>query len=117
MDEQKLSELDEKIKAAKNVSKINPQPTKPENNSTTQSDNMSQGMRASMEFVVSVVGGTLIGVWIDTYFGTKPLFLIALFFLGVITGFVNIWRVTEGHGSAIGFKNLNKDKQSEDKDA
>jgi ATP synthase protein I len=112
MTDNNLDELEAKIKAAKQSSKIHPQAKNGGEDGSEEADNTRVGLRAGMEFVVSIVAGTFIGLWIDNYFGTKPLFLIALFFLGVITGFVNIWRVTEGHGSAIGFRNLNKDSKS-----
>jgi F0F1-type ATP synthase assembly protein I len=115
MTDKNIKDLESKIAAAKNASKINPQQTKTAQSGGKYDENSNVGLRAGMEFVVSIIGGALIGLAIDNYFNTKPIFLIALFILGVITGFVNIWRVTEGHGSAIGFKDLQKDsKKGED---
>ncbi|GEM_PF-408713 len=105
-----LDSLAEKIRAAKE----NADPSKAANQKHGQGgttaqerDNMGKGMRAGLELVASIAAGTLIGLWLDKTFDTKPLFLIALFFLGVITGFVNIWRITNDVGYAVGYKNVN----------
>jgi F0F1-type ATP synthase assembly protein I len=104
--------LEQRIKQAKEKSSIAP-PEKEQKGAASSDGNMGVGMRAGMEFVVSIVVSVLLGIWLDKTFDTKPLFFIALFFLGVITGFVNVWRVTQGIGSAIGYKNLQD--QSKDK--
>lgn len=67
------------------------------------SENMNVGLRAGSELVVSIVAGAMIGLWLDAEFGTKPIFLLALLFLGIITGFVNVWRTTQGIGYAVGY--------------
>ncbi|MCD8562535.1 MAG: AtpZ/AtpI family protein [Alphaproteobacteria bacterium] len=58
---------------------------------------------------------TAIGYGIDYYFGTKPAFLLIFFFLGVCTGFYNVYRVTQNMGTAVGIKKPAKEDLSEDK--
>lgn len=78
---------------------------------------MGRGMRTGLEFVISIAAGVFIGLWLDKTFDTKPFFFIALFFLGVITGFVNVWRISNGMGYAVGYKqrpDKTEDSPSED---
>lgn len=78
-------------------------------------DNMNNGLRAGMELVVSIIAGTLIGLWLDAEFGTKPIFMLALLFLGIITGFVNVWRTTQGIGHAVGYAKQDTKEEKQDK--
>lgn len=74
---------------------------------------LNTGARAGIELVGAIAGGALIGYGIDTWAGTKPVFLVALLVLGIITGFVNVWRVTSGQGYAVGYKRDAAPKQKE----
>ncbi len=65
---------------------------------------LNTGAKAGIELVGAIAGGALIGYGIDTWAGTKPVFLVAMLVLGIITGFVNVWRVTSGQGHAVGYK-------------
>lgn len=65
-------------------------------------DNTRQGLQAGVELVVAIAVGTIIGYWLDVWLGTKPLFMIVMFFLGVGTGFYNVYRISEGMGTALG---------------
>jgi ATP synthase protein I len=81
------------------------------------SESMSVGLRAGTELIASIAAGGFIGYWLDIWLETKPIFLIAMLILGVITGFVNVWRTTQNIGHAVGYKNLNnKDNNTIDKD-
>lgn len=104
--------LAEKIRKARESSTVAP-PEKPAKSGVSNNDSMGKGMRAGLELVVSIAAGTFIGYWLDKTFDTKPFFLIALFFLGVITGFVNIWRISNDVGYAVGYKNVNDRKDTE----
>ena len=53
---------------------------------------MASAMRAASEFVATIAVGGFIGWLLDAWLGTKPWFLIALFFLGVTAGIVNVIR-------------------------
>lgn len=73
--------------------------------------NMSVGMRAGTELVASIAAGGFIGWAIDNWLSTKPWGLIIMLVLGVITGFVNVWRVTQNVGSQVGYSELHKAKK------
>ena len=45
------------------------------------------------ELVAAVVVGTIIGFILDNWFDTKPWFIIAFFFIGVVAGILNVIRV------------------------
>ena len=55
---------------------------------------MSLGLRAASEFAAAIVVGGLIGWGLDRLAGTKPLFLIGFFLLGVVAGMWNVIRAT-----------------------
>lgn len=56
---------------------------------------MGAGMRISIDFVAAIFVGVILGYWLDRYFGTEPLFLLILFFLGAITGFYSVYRTAK----------------------
>ena len=56
---------------------------------------MGSAFRLGTELVAAVVIGTIIGFILDNWFGTKPWFIIAFFFLGVIAGMLNVIRVAK----------------------
>jgi ATP synthase protein I len=71
-------------------------------------ESMGMGLRAGAEFVTAIIAGCLLGYYLDLWLDTKPIFFIALLILGVITGFVNVWRTSENIGHAVGYKDSNK---------
>ena len=54
---------------------------------------MGSAFRLGTELVAAVVVGTIIGFILDTWFDTKPWFIITFFFIGVIAGILNVIRV------------------------
>jgi len=53
---------------------------------------LGEGMKGATEFVGAVLFGGAIGVGIDRLAGTRPLFTILLFLLGVAAGVVGLLR-------------------------
>jgi len=53
---------------------------------------LGEGMKGATEFVGAVIVGGAIGVGIDRFAGTRPLFTILLFLLGVAAGVVGLVR-------------------------
>jgi ATP synthase protein I len=49
-------------------------------------------MKLSTEMVAAVVVGTIIGFILDTWFDSKPWFIIIFFFVGVAAGITNVFR-------------------------
>jgi len=79
-------------------------------------ESMSNGLRAGAELITSIAAGGLIGYGLDHWLETKPLFLIMMLVLGVITGFVNVWRTTQNIGYQVGYKDIEKNRKKVKKD-
>lgn len=79
------------------------QPKKPKN-TKQDAESLSLGVRAGTELVGSIVVCGAIGYGLDKWLETKPWMLIIFLFLGVCTGFLNVYRVTKNLGSAVGYK-------------
>jgi len=72
--------------------------------------------RVATELVAGVMVGSFIGWVLDRWFGTSPLFLVLLFFLGAAAGMLNVWRMVSGRGMAAGyFDEHRQDAGHEDK--
>jgi ATP synthase protein I len=56
---------------------------------------MGSAFRLGTELVAAVVVGTIIGFILDSWFDTKPWFIITFFFIGVIAGMLNVIRVAK----------------------
>lgn len=69
-----------------------------------------QGIQAGVELVGAIFLPTAIGYFIDGYFDTRPLFMLILFFLGICTGFYNVYRISQNMGTAVGVKKNKKDE-------
>lgn len=98
----------EKIKSELNA--IKDSKNKAEKKQTAKdadSESLSVGLRAGAELITSIAAGGLIGYALDNWLETKPIFLIAMLILGVITGFINVWRTTQNIGYQVGFKDIN----------
>ena len=53
------------------------------------------GNRVLAELLGGMIGGAVIGWTIDWFFGTKPIFLLVLLFLGIGVAFRNIIRLSK----------------------
>ena len=59
--------------------------------------------RIATELVAGLIIGAGLGLLIDNWLETKPLFLIIFFFLGAFAGIYNLWRQLSGNGLKIGY--------------
>jgi ATP synthase protein I len=71
-------------------------------------ENMGRGLRAGAELVSPIGAGALIGWLLDGWLETAPVFLILMLLLGIVTGFVNVWRMTQNIGGEIGYSELHR---------
>ena len=74
-----------RLKIAKNKVK-----SKKSSKSEDSSSSMGTAFKMSTELVSAVVVGTIIGFILDNWFGTKPWLILIFFFVGVITGIMNV---------------------------
>jgi ATP synthase protein I len=65
---------------------------------------LAMAWRIGLELVVAVAVGLALGWVIDRWFGTRPWGMIALFFLGVAAGMMNVWRAVKGMTGAVGYR-------------
>ena len=59
---------------------------------TSSSSKLGVAFKISTEMVAAVAVGTIIGYILDNWFGTKPWLILIFFFVGVITGILNVIR-------------------------
>ncbi len=57
-----------------------------------QASGYGLGMKISLDLVSSIVVGVLIGLGLDNFFLTKPIFLIIFLLLGIVAGFYNLFK-------------------------
>ncbi|MGD9615450.1 MAG: AtpZ/AtpI family protein [Alphaproteobacteria bacterium] len=86
---------------------------------------MALGLRIGLELVVAVLVATLLGWGIDRWLGTAPWVAIAMFFLGVAAGMVNVYRAVARIQAPVGMRRPDeiqarerpgRDKWDEDED-
>lgn len=54
---------------------------------------MNLGFRVLTEFVAAVVVGAVIGWQLDSWLGTKAIFLLLFLMLGTVAGFMNVYKI------------------------
>lgn len=69
-------------------------------------ESVNVGARAGVELVGGMLGGGLIGFLLDKAFDTSPILFLLFLILGVITGFYNIYKITNNLGTSVGLKGL-----------
>ena len=74
-----------RLKIAKSRAK-----TKYSTKNNPSNSSMGTAFKMSSELVAAVVVGTIIGFILDNWFGTKPWLILIFFFIGVITGIMNV---------------------------
>jgi ATP synthase protein I len=99
---EEFNDLKSKISAARGPDES------PSKEPSENSRNMNQGMKAGTELVGAILGGALIGLLLDNWLGTKPLFLISLLVLGIGVGFFNVYKLSQNMSAVVGFSELHK---------
>lgn len=56
---------------------------------------VSQGNRALSAIIGTPLGGLIVGFAIDELLGTRPAAMLTMLFLGILAGFVQIWRISK----------------------
>lgn len=110
-DDPKLTKLEDDLKAARSEfdKDYNPQKSASEE---AQEKSVNDGARAGAELVGALLGGGLLGYGLDYVFETSPIFFFIFIILGVITGFYNIYKITMGTGTSVGFKGLKNSEKN-----
>ncbi len=74
---------------------------KPRSGALSDSAGIGMGFRMAVEMMASVFVGVFLGHQLDKWLDSSPLFLLILFFLGIVTGFWNIIRVAQNFEKKI----------------
>lgn len=102
-----IDELGEKIQQA----------TPQEEPKDPELENKREGLQAGAELVGAIIGGLIAGIALDKWLGTAPLFLLIGLFLGFVVALYNIYRITKGYGSTVGFYDLQEQAKKDKKGA
>ena len=61
-------------------------------------------LKSGVELVSAIIVALVIGVFLDNYFQSKPIFLIIFLILGFAAGIMNVYRSVKKLGFEVGFK-------------
>ena len=112
---EKLNDLEARISQAKQAEqkRYGPSGKNAGKNESNQQAGIGQAMRMGLEMVSAVAVGALIGWALDQWLDTKPWLLLLFIFLGTAAGMLNVYRLANGFGYAVGYQ---KTDQDQDKD-
>jgi ATP synthase protein I len=88
-----LNELDARVKAAQEAQER--RVGKAGGGPRGGTEKIGVGLRIGIELVAGVVVGTVLGLALDRWLGTKPWLLIVGFLLGSCAAFLNVYRVAQ----------------------
>ena len=81
----KSEQISTRIKRAKKI--VNNKSTEEIN---SNSSSVGNALKISSELVASVLVSCVIGYFLDNWLNTKPWFILIFFFIGIITGILNV---------------------------
>ena len=73
-------------------------------NKIKKNNDLGLFLKAGVELISPIIVGVFIGLFLDNYFNTKPLFLIIFLILGFGGGISNIYKTVKRLGFEVGFK-------------
>ena len=86
VDDKKIKSLNQRIQKAKGASNLGQnKPPSP----------VGKAMKVVVEIVAAMAVGLVIGILLDNYFDTRPIFIIIFFLLGSAAGILNVFRVAK----------------------
>ena len=86
VDDKKIKSLNQRIQKAKDASNLGQnKPPSP----------VGKAMKVVVEIVAAMAVGLVIGILLDNYFDTRPIFIIIFFLLGSAAGILNVFRVAK----------------------
>lgn len=100
-----LQEIDGRLKALGHVDRKNAASAPEAQDGPLQPSGIGLAMRISVEMVVTIVIGCVIGWYLDEWAETRPLFLIIFLFVGGAAGVMNTYRIAKGLDDSVGLGN------------
>lgn len=73
-------------------------------------DQANLGIRILTEMIAAILVGALLGYWLDTLFGSKPVMFLIFTFIGIATGLINSFRASYGLAPLADPSRLQKDE-------
>ena len=64
-------------------------------------------LKSGVELVSAIIVALVIGLFLDNYFQSKPIFLFIFLILGFAAGIMNVFRSVKKLGFEVGFKKKN----------
>ena len=61
-------------------------------------------LKLGVELISAIIVGLVIGLFLDNYFQSKPIFLFFFLILGFAAGIMNVFRSVKRLGFEVGFK-------------
>ncbi len=89
----RLASLEDRLKAAHHTEKQRTAPSGA--NAAFTGKGASQGNRVLSTLIGAPLGAMLIGWLIDRWLGIAPRAMLVMLFLGIISAFVQIWRISQ----------------------
>lgn len=100
--------LDKALKAKEEKQRQSESPS-----SAVNGKDLSQAFRVIAELVLSIGLCAGAGYWLDTVLGTIPLFLLIGVILGLIAGFMTVYKLSNNMGYAVGYAPLHKQNKEQ----
>jgi ATP synthase protein I len=89
----RLTSLEDRLRNAHHAEAKRTEPTVVRNPFTGKG--ASQGNRVLSTLIGAPLGGLIVGYALDELLGTRPWVMLAMLFLGIAAGFVQIWRISK----------------------
>jgi len=105
-----LDDLDAKLRKARH-DRSGPDKT---NDPNSVRSGLGFALKVGIELVAALAVGVGIGLLLDRWLDTAPLFLVVFFFMGSAAGFLNVYRAVSGYGYAAGYRRDNNDAPQRD---
>ncbi len=91
----RLASLDERLKAAHHAEADRTAPSSASTGAGFTGKGAAQGNRVLSTLIGAPLGAMLIGWLIDRWLESAPKAMLAMLFLGIISAFVQIWRISQ----------------------
>ena len=107
--------LDERLSKALKEAELDAQGNPlSENNENAQSmSSLAKGMQVGAEFAGGIIVGVVIGLMLDKWLNTTPIFLVIFLFLGFGASLLNVFRYINNLDQKLGTYRQIKKKQQE----
>jgi ATP synthase protein I len=89
----RLTSLEERLRDAHNTEAMRTAPRPARNVFTGKG--VSQGNRVLSALIGAPLGGLFVGFALDQLLDSRPVAMLTMLFLGIVAGFVQIWRISK----------------------